>query len=265
MDDTKIIIVVMALVVIGGAFYFGTQWWNAGGSDMMQKIARVEATEVFSCAEGKGITAALSEGQVSLALSDGREFTLEQTPSTMGLRYANEGDAVVFFTQADDAYLEESGVKTYAECVQTSFTMGETKEESVPQDPNALMTSGAPMSSYDRAAMLFVGKWRNEASQNQIFKIAEGGTFQESFLTKTGQFMVPEGTWRLEKVAGAPENFDLLQARDALMFIRVSEKGEERRFHVESVASGKIVLKETNDTDFLTLVRMIEGGSEVAH
>lgn len=58
-------------------------------------------------------------GRVVLAFADGRKLTLPQTMSGSGIRYANEGESVVFWSKGDTAFVEE-GPKwtvTYENCV----------------------------------------------------------------------------------------------------------------------------------------------------
>jgi len=57
-------------------------------------------------------------GSVSLVLSDGRRFTLPQTISADGARYANGDESFIFWSKGDGALVLENGVeKSYTGCV----------------------------------------------------------------------------------------------------------------------------------------------------
>ena len=59
-------------------------------------------------------------GRVVVQVSDGRKFSLPQTLSGSGIRYADSGETFVFWSKGDTAFVEEgSGQKvTYRDCVQ---------------------------------------------------------------------------------------------------------------------------------------------------
>jgi membrane-bound inhibitor of C-type lysozyme len=79
-------------------------------------VATIEAT--FMCAAGKSITAGFSAEIVTIALSDGRTYTLEQTVSASGARYANDGDQIVFWNKGNTAFVEENGTTTFTDCIE---------------------------------------------------------------------------------------------------------------------------------------------------
>jgi membrane-bound inhibitor of C-type lysozyme len=58
-------------------------------------------------------------GRVVVALSDGRKFSLPQTLSGSGIRYADSSETFVFWSKGDTAFVEEGPNKavTYKECV----------------------------------------------------------------------------------------------------------------------------------------------------
>ena len=58
-------------------------------------------------------------GRVDLVLGDGRKLGLPQTLSGSGIRYANEGETIVFWSKGDTAFLTEGArsEETYANCV----------------------------------------------------------------------------------------------------------------------------------------------------
>lgn len=91
------------------------------------------ATVVYSCANGKSLTAVYFDGptrtapdgrpipggRVVLTLADGKQLTLPQTLSGSGIRYANEGESFVFWSKGDTAFVEEGPNRTvtYENCV----------------------------------------------------------------------------------------------------------------------------------------------------
>ncbi len=92
------------------------------------------ATASYYCNGGKTISAAYYKGapapapapgqpptptgSVALTLSDGRAMTLAQTISADGARYANAGDAFVFWSRGNGALVLEDGQeKSYTGCV----------------------------------------------------------------------------------------------------------------------------------------------------
>lgn len=87
----------------------------------------------YACDQGKSIVAEYFEGpagvaangmpipggRVSLLLSDDRRLTLPQTISGSGIRYADKGETIVFWSKGDTAFIEEgsSQTVTYKGCV----------------------------------------------------------------------------------------------------------------------------------------------------
>lgn len=59
-------------------------------------------------------------GRVVVQLSDGRKFSLPQTLSGSGIRYADSSGTFVFWSKGDTAFVEEgsSQAVTYRDCVQ---------------------------------------------------------------------------------------------------------------------------------------------------
>ena len=59
-------------------------------------------------------------GRVVVQLSDGRKFSLPQTLSGSGIRYADSSGTFVFWSKGDTAFVEEgsSQTVTYRDCVQ---------------------------------------------------------------------------------------------------------------------------------------------------
>lgn len=62
----------------------------------------------------------LPGGRVVVQLSDGRKFSLPQTLSGSGIRYADSSGTFVFWSKGDTAFVEEgsSQTVTYRDCMQ---------------------------------------------------------------------------------------------------------------------------------------------------
>ena len=62
----------------------------------------------------------IAGGRVVVQLSDGRKFSLPQTVSASGVRYADSSETFVFWTKGDTAFVEEGSslTVTYRDCVQ---------------------------------------------------------------------------------------------------------------------------------------------------
>lgn len=91
------------------------------------------ATVQYSCAQGKSLQAEYFDGatrtapdgrpipggHVILTLAEGKKLTLPQTLSASGIRYANEGETLVFWSKGDTAFVEEGPNRTvtYEACI----------------------------------------------------------------------------------------------------------------------------------------------------
>ena len=125
----RTLIAIVVVVLLGLSI-----WWFAGsmpkaeapspeaaegGSFAQRDIATPVIRATYRCEGDKIITAGFSDdGIVALDLSDGRSMTLEQTISASGARYANEGEAFVFWNKGTTAFVEEEGTTTFADCVE---------------------------------------------------------------------------------------------------------------------------------------------------
>lgn len=76
---------------------------------------------VYTCAEGKSMTATFSEDAVELYVSDGRSrtFALSKTSESdeSEVRYANSDSSMVLWVKDYSAFLEEGGKTTFASCI----------------------------------------------------------------------------------------------------------------------------------------------------
>lgn len=79
------------------------------------------ALTVYECADGRSVWAAYKENGVTLSLSDGSNVTLPQVASASGARFANADDSFVFWDKGGDAFVEENGTTTYADCSKKSI------------------------------------------------------------------------------------------------------------------------------------------------
>ncbi len=77
----------------------------------------IEADE-YLCKDGKTIGTAFADGIIRITFSDKRVFTLEHVSSDdeSGVKFANEGDQIVFWAKDDSAFLMEDGVEIYQAC-----------------------------------------------------------------------------------------------------------------------------------------------------
>jgi len=91
----------------------------------MQSTQVPEQVIVYQCDDGKNINAAFSKDQVQVTLSDSRVYTLVQVVAASGIRYADEGETIVFATKGDEGFLLENNEQTYRNCT--------TRSESEPE------------------------------------------------------------------------------------------------------------------------------------
>ncbi len=117
---------VLIVLAIAGVWYLVTLRPSAPTPSLV-------ATASYACDGGKSITAAyyrgeekpapapgqppVPTGKVALTLSDGRSFTLPQTISGSGIRYANADESFVFWSKGNGAFVTENNQQTYSGCV----------------------------------------------------------------------------------------------------------------------------------------------------
>lgn len=141
------------------------------------------------------------------------------------------------------------------EITDVSTEVPEELSDEVPSDP-APSSPPPPQSSYDIVMKKIVGKWRNIESEGLIYNIKDGAVFQESRVVGSGQFMVPQGTWRLEKV-GTVTTFDTTHPPiGTLLFVRTSEKGDERWYELREVTETTLALYEIAGGNVYHFTRM---------
>jgi len=113
------ICIFLAILCTLGLGYYLTRWPTSAGAAPAE-VQAPASTHFFTCSDGKIIGAEFSQHSVHLALSDGRELMLPQTVSGSGARYANPDESFVFWNKGNSAFIEESGVQTYSDCVTES-------------------------------------------------------------------------------------------------------------------------------------------------
>lgn len=109
-----IAILILILGVSAAIFYAfrGDDSKDGVATTTGQQVTVTGTEELYKCADGKTITALISEDSAHLVLSDGRELTVQRK----GERFANDNDSFVF-SGAGEAYIEEGGTSTYKNCV----------------------------------------------------------------------------------------------------------------------------------------------------
>ncbi len=124
--------VVIVLVVALGIWY-ATHAPQSGFDNPNHVGPQPIAAVSYMCDGGKAIDAAYYTGSstpavspgmpptpggsVALSLSDGRTMTLPQTISGSGIRYANAGESIVFWSKGNGAFMLENNQQTYGGCI----------------------------------------------------------------------------------------------------------------------------------------------------
>jgi membrane-bound inhibitor of C-type lysozyme len=129
------VILIIALIVIGGAIYFLNNRSSLDDgvmenetADVIEDDSVIEEDQVvqdlestsFVCADNKTINAEFNDANdiVTLNLSDDGELVLARSASGSGTRYINRDETIIFWNQGESSYLEEDGVETYTNCEQ---------------------------------------------------------------------------------------------------------------------------------------------------
>ncbi len=121
-----IFIVIVAVLVVAGVWFF-----NRGNKTQEETNNPIKAS--YFCNGGKTMDVTfykgtpqpvspgeppIPTGSVDLELSDGRQFTLPQTISADGSRYANQDESFVFWSKGSGALvLENNAEKSYIGCI----------------------------------------------------------------------------------------------------------------------------------------------------
>jgi membrane-bound inhibitor of C-type lysozyme len=70
----------------------------------------------YECDGSKNIEVRYQDKIVNIVLNDKRKFTLKQTLSASGIRFANKDESVIFWSKGTSAFLEENNNVTYEQC-----------------------------------------------------------------------------------------------------------------------------------------------------
>lgn len=105
-----------ALVLMGGYFLLSGRG-ETPKTDLGNKVARETKTVSYQCVDEQSIAAAFNQGFVVLSLLDGRQVVLQQTEAASGAKYVNREGTLIFWTKDNEAFFQEFGKTTYADCV----------------------------------------------------------------------------------------------------------------------------------------------------
>ncbi len=129
MQKTAIASLVVVILLLASIYFLGERQVKRQADSL-----EVHPTSYF-CQAGRSLVAQFSEGQVEINLSDGRQFTLPNTISASGARFAYEGDEIVFWNKGQTSFLEEKGEQTYVGCLaEGTTTSADLKMTNEPTD-----------------------------------------------------------------------------------------------------------------------------------
>jgi len=113
LSKMRIVAVILGILIIAGAFYFG----ESADNETVENGNVINA--IFVCSDGERIEAVFQTEKrtVDLKLSDGRALALPQTISASGARYAKADESFVFWNKGDTAFIMEDGATTYEGCI----------------------------------------------------------------------------------------------------------------------------------------------------
>jgi len=109
-----LILIVIVLIIMGLVGYY---FYEKSSKEIIS-VETINST-TFKCAENKSIQAIFFSDKVELTLSDGRSFLISQAISASGARYANPDETFVFWNKGDTAFIEETDILTFKECLET--------------------------------------------------------------------------------------------------------------------------------------------------
>jgi membrane-bound inhibitor of C-type lysozyme len=129
--------IIVLILLITGAWYLVQYIQSHAPGD--EVAGTLIASAGYACTGDKSITAAYYDGSaapaisadlpptpggsVRLTLSDGRSFTLPQTISASGVRYANADESFVFWNKGNTASVTETGKSLYS-CIEVAADPG---------------------------------------------------------------------------------------------------------------------------------------------
>lgn len=110
MKYNRLIVLILLFIFIGGIFFVARKNPQETEQSVLPVFIRVR----YICQDAY-IDTGFSDGQVAIVLSDGREYTLQETiAGSSDVRYSN-GEVTLWIT-GDTANLEESGETTLSDC-----------------------------------------------------------------------------------------------------------------------------------------------------
>lgn len=106
---------IAAIIVFVGVFFLG--FYLGGKFESVKPDPDLIASAKFICKDDKIIQADFYDRRVELTLSDGRKYSLYQTISASGARYANVDESFVFWNKGDTAFIQENDTASFEDCV----------------------------------------------------------------------------------------------------------------------------------------------------
>ena len=176
-----IIIIIAALALIGYEFIYKPGAPMPTGPLTATTTSGVTGNQVaYSCLDSKTIKATFGDGNVSLALSDGRTMTLPQVVSGSGIRFEQStgpGKLTTFSSEGNNSFLTEDGTITYNNCVSGLSTPGTTATGVV--DGMTLYTDSSKTFSFSYPAVATISgggvgydtDWKQEATTSGLLLV----------------------------------------------------------------------------------------------
>ena len=103
--------VVLAALALAGC----SSWWPFGSSGGADRPRWPSDAVVYKCDAGKQLVVQyLDGGKSAMVYFPEREFRLDPVVAASGARYSN--GRTTLFTQGDEAFLDDGGQRTHADC-----------------------------------------------------------------------------------------------------------------------------------------------------
>ena len=113
----RYVIWTFGVVIVALSVYFLLSGNGEDQSSFNENVTRTTETVSYQCADDLTMAAAFNQNIVVLSLLDGRQIVLQQVEAASGAKYANDNESLVFWTKGDEAFFEEFGTTSYADCV----------------------------------------------------------------------------------------------------------------------------------------------------
>ena len=96
-----------------------SSWWPFGSSSGGERQRWPSDAVVYKCEAGKQLVVQyLDGGKSAMIYFPEREFRLDPVAAASGARYSN--GRTTLYTQGDEAFLEDAGQRTHADCKRAS-------------------------------------------------------------------------------------------------------------------------------------------------